>query len=86
MKDLNITISDDKRVIVIRPVMGITGMQVCCVKDATDEEILAVCNEENPSGTMNGWVEVVRDDNSKYAQGPVSCDADKNRLHIIIIC
>lgn len=39
------------KVVVTRPFMGICGMQVCAHKDATDEEILAVCNGENPSGT-----------------------------------
>lgn len=74
------------RVIVTRPILGITGMQVCCVKDATDEEILKVCNTQNPSGTTGGWQVVVRDENSKYAAGPVVCDDDKDRLHIVIIC
>jgi hypothetical protein len=85
MKDLNITGYDDKRVIVTKPMVGITAMQVCCVKDATDEEILAVCNSENPSGTTNGWGVVIRNNEMGYAN-PVVCGADKERLHILIVC
>lgn len=36
------------RVLVIRTFVGICHMQVCAVNDATDEEILAVCNHANP--------------------------------------
>jgi len=74
-----------KRVIVTDPMHGITGMQVCCVKDATDEEILRVCNEENPAGTEHGWQVVVRNNEYGYAN-PVVCSADKERLHILIVC
>jgi len=76
---------DNKRVVVSRPMIGITAMQVCCMKDATDEEILKVCNEENPSGTTNGWSVVVRNGEGGYAN-PVQCEADKSRLHILIYC
>lgn len=73
------------RVIVTRPMLGLTGMQVCCVKDATDKEILEVCNTQNPSGTTNGWGEVIRKSTETIA-GPVQCDNDKDRLHIIVTC
>lgn len=76
---------DEKRVIVTRQMHGICAMQVCCVKDATDKEILGVCNTENPSGTTHGWVQVVRNNEGGYAN-PVVCEADKNRLHILIYC
>ena len=42
---------EGKRVIVTKFYNGLCGMQVCAVHDATDEEVLAVCNRENPSGT-----------------------------------
>ncbi len=48
------------RVIVTRPIMGLCAMQVCAVADATDEEILLICNRQNPSGTTAGWSRVVR--------------------------
>ena len=32
-----------ERVVVSREFMGLFSMQVCAVKDATDEEILEVC-------------------------------------------
>lgn len=48
------------RVLIMRRMIGICGMQVCAVKDATDTEILSACNSKNPSGISNGWTTVVR--------------------------
>jgi hypothetical protein len=79
------------RVVVTRPMIGLVAMEVCAIKDATDEEILATCNRENPSGTSNGWSVVIR----KAKKGdmfatrktiPVKCGDDKNRLHIMVLC
>lgn len=75
-----------ERVIVSRPWCGLFHMQVCCVKDATDEEILEVCNRENPAGTTNGWVIVVRDDTGKGPEGPKPCAEFSERLHILVEC
>lgn len=76
-----------KRVEVTIPFLGLCFMQVCAVKDATDEEILEVANYENPSGTMNGWVKVAREDNEdRINLWPVDCEEDKDRRHFIIIC
>jgi hypothetical protein len=80
-----------ERVIVTNPFVGICGMQVCAVADATDKEILAVCNSENPSGTTNGWGEVIREVkeegfmNSKNCL-PVVCKDYPDRLHFIVVC
>lgn len=77
------------RVVVTRPIVGICHMQVCAAKDATDEEILAICNRENPSGTTNGWGHVVRSaepDSMFKTPGPVQCDDDPERLHILVAC
>ena len=63
------------RVEVTRCVIGACFMQVCCVQDATDEEILEVCNRENPSGTEHGWGKVHRD--GEEAQGPVPEEEEK---------
>jgi len=60
-------------------------MQVCAEAEATDEEILAVCNRENPSGTSMGWSRVVRED-CDSAQGPVPCDDRAGRAHILVLC
>jgi hypothetical protein len=57
-------------------------MQVCCEKDATDEEILSVCNRENPSGTHNGWSSVIRTGDGML----VVCSEDTGRLHILVEC
>ncbi len=79
-------------VLVTRSFYGICSMQVCAHKNATDDEILAVCNGENPSGTSNGWAKVVREsegDDSLFAgptKAPVVCADDPERLHIIVNC
>ena len=73
----------DKRVIVTRPVIGFAHMQVCAVADATDEEILSVCNSENPSGTSHGWTGVIREEG---VQGPIQCATDPKRTHFLVSC
>lgn len=72
----------EPRVMVTRPVLGLFYMQVCAAAEATDEEILAVCNRENPSGTTNGWTTVIRDGDGE----PVQCDGDPDRLHFLVSC
>lgn len=79
--------SDEKplaRVAVTRAMMGICHMQVCAAKDATDEEILEVCNRENPAGTTNGWSSVTRGQDEKTK--PVQCQGHADRLHFIVGC
>ena len=49
-----------KRVEITNMAVGICYMQVCTVLDATDEEILEICNYQNPSGTKQGWTKVIR--------------------------
>lgn len=63
-------------------------MQVCAVEDATDDEILTVCNRENPAGTTNGWSRVVRtvEDERAAALLPVTCEDDENRKHFLVAC
>lgn len=80
-----------ERVVVTRPYCGVVAMQVCAVKDATDEEILEVCNRENPAGTENGWGEVIRDcaevtmfKNEKSV--PVQCQDHEDRQHFMVLC
>lgn len=80
-----------KRVEITRPMASICGMQVCAVKDATNEEILDVCNKQNPSGTSNGWSVVVRavEEDSMFETKdnlPVQCENHSNRLHFIVLC
>jgi hypothetical protein len=77
-----------ERVVISRGAVGILGMQVCAVKDATDAEILEVCNTENPSGTSGGWSEVVREQPKTAAlnQAPVQCDDFPDRLHFLVFC
>ena len=48
------------RVVITRKMVGICHMQVCVEKDCSDEEILEVCNSENPAGTSAGWCEVIQ--------------------------
>lgn len=75
----------DKRVFITRPIHGIAHMQVCAVADATDEEILKVCNAENPSGTEHGWCKVLRKD-AIPKQRPVRCKDHPERLHLLVVC
>lgn len=76
------------RVIVTRAFVGIAHMQVCAVTDATDEEILAVCNRENPAGTERGWSTVCRGDSDFWGQtAPVPCaSSPDHRLHFMVAC
>lgn len=74
------------RVIVTKAMVGIAGMQVCAVKDASDVEILDVCNRENPSGTTNGWAIVVRDDKEHPQCNPIPCAQEKERVHFMVMC
>ena len=77
------------RVIITSPVVGICHMQVCAVKDATDEEILHVCNRGNPSGTTNGWSSVVREaepDSIFKTPAPVACAETPDRIHFLVGC
>ncbi len=81
------------RVVVTRGMVTICHMQVCAVADATDEEILTVCNRENPSGTTSGWSQVIRtapEDSELWGPGealaPKPCADDPTRLHILVVC
>ena len=70
------------RVVITRSVLGFAFMQVCAVKDVTDEEILEVANVQNPSGTELGWVRVHRGEDKTLVQ----CLDDPGRLHFIVSC
>lgn len=75
------------RVVVTRHMIGICAMQVCAEHDVTDEEILEVCNKENPSGTTSGWCRVIRHDENDLRHAiPVVCENDSNRRHFIVLC
>ena len=68
------------RVIITRGMIGLCHMQVCVGVEATDEEILAVANRENPSGTALGWCEVLR------SGAPTVCDEYPERRHLLVQC
>ena len=68
-----------KRVIITQCWAGLCHMQVCVGDDATDEEILEVCNRENPAGTIFGWTRVIRND-------PVQCETYPERIHYMVAC
>jgi hypothetical protein len=79
------------RIEVTRPIMGICHMQVCADADASDEEVLAFCNRENPAGTSNGWSHIIRENAadgfwSDCDLAPKACANDPRRLHLIIAC
>jgi hypothetical protein len=71
------------RVEVTRIFVGLLYMQVCTEADATDEEILAVCNRENPSGTTLGWCAVER---AAGDGAPVACAEHPERVHFLVSC
>lgn len=77
-----------ERIIITKPMIGIFGMQVCAVQDATDEEILQKCNSENPSGTTAGWGRVVRHLRKQEPIKilPVKCEKYPDRKHFLIYC
>jgi hypothetical protein len=75
---------EGKRVVVTIPFHGLTAMQVCAVDDATDQEILDVCNKENKAGTTNGWVRVYRSEGKPISPGP--CAEIPGRTHFIVCC
>lgn len=72
-----------ERVLITRPFYGLAAMQVCAVADATDQEILAVCNTRNP-WRASGWSMVVRDDKEHPNCNPVQCEEHPDRLHILV--
>lgn len=80
----------DKRVRVTKPLVGVAYMQVCAVKDATNEEILEVCNRENARATRMVWIHVVRENEPKEHfwttehMRPVSCSNDPERVHFLV--
>lgn len=80
------------RVVITQPVLSGSGplgallyMQVCAVEDATDEEILLVCNRDNPSGTTHGWTDVIREETERE-EGPGRCADYPGRLHFLVRC
>jgi len=78
-----------RRVQVTNPFCGLIHMQVCAVHDATDEEILEVCNRENLCGTTNGWVGVIRDGSDELIgekAAPVKCEDHEGRTHFLVYC
>lgn len=74
-----------KSVEITRGFVGISSMQVCVDSDATDEEILEVCNGENLCGTSNGWCDVVRAARDGI-NGPVQCEKHPDRNHLLVLC
>ena len=79
------------KVIVTHPMIGLCYMQVCAEKSATDEEILRVCNAENPSGTRAGWSKVIRkikkgDPSAIKRNLPVQCEEYPDRMHFLVVC
>lgn len=79
-----------ERVVVSRNMVGIVMMQVCAVPDATDEEILTVCNRDNPAGTKAGWSQVIRKEGpgpfGTANKMPVPCIEYPGRMHFLVVC
>jgi len=73
------------KIVIIHPAIGFCFSRVCAEKNATDQEILEICNARNPSGTQGGWSQVLRDD-APVHQRPMPCDDDSERLHCMVVC
>jgi hypothetical protein len=67
--------------------VGVLHMQVCAVDVATDEEILAVCNRDNPLHGTSRWKRVVRGDdpNDPPVGFPGPCDDHPGRTHLLVV-
>lgn len=77
------------KVVVLKPMVGICHMQACVDVAATDEEILAMCNQLNLSGTQNGWAQVHRAAENGFFKtpAPVPCaDNPQGRVHLLVSC
>jgi hypothetical protein len=78
------------RVEITRMMVGICHMQVCAVKDATDQEILEVCNLQNPTGIQHKWSTVIRreppGDSIFQNVAPKQCDEHVGRMHFLVAC
>jgi hypothetical protein len=85
MKEPQTKESEVKRIEVTKPMVGICHMQVCAVEDATDKEILEVCNRENLCGTTNGWINVIRENEDERFR-PVQCDKHPGKNHFLVSC
>lgn len=72
------------RVDVSKATMGVVYMQVCACKDATDSEIIEVCNRENPTTVLGGWEKVFRVDTEFADLRPKQCQVDSERLHLLV--
>jgi len=74
-----------EKIVIANPFAGLLSMIVCVEGEATDEEILAVCNSQNPSGTTLGWCEVLHGAFPESG-GPVQCSEYPERTHYVVIC
>ena len=79
-----------ERVEVTLNMVGLLRMQVCAVDDATDEEILEVCNRENPpTGDLSEarWQRVVRGGHPNDIDGdaPGPCEEYPGRTHFLVV-
>lgn len=83
---------EDDRVFVTNVFAGFRAMQVCVREDVPDEEILEVCNNENPQLVEGGWHTVVRDEEHAGECGvdgtaaPGPCADCEGRMHKIVLC
>lgn len=85
-----------EKVVVSRVYANLCIMQVCAEKDLTDEEILAICNRDNPIGTPRRWTTVIREVEyvldadgtigDKKIALPAQCEDYPDRNHFLVLC
>ena len=83
---------DGQRVLVTMPYAGFRAMQVCVMEGVPDDEILSICNAENPQLVSGGWHTIVRDAAHAAELGvdttaaPGKCVECPGRWHKIALC
>lgn len=74
------------RVEIVAPFVSLIAMRVCAVKDASDEEVLEVCNRDNHAGTQLGWCTVARENYEREEARPITCSENADRVHLMVLC
>ena len=68
--------------------VNIYTCQVCAEKDLTDEEVVQLLEESNPTGTSNGWSSIVREVTDVFDEScmPKPCADYPDRMHYLVTC
>lgn len=70
------------RIMITRRQLGHLHMQVCIDPDVTNDDILDVCNRQNPRDPTSAWQSVRRYCGDTPMTKP--CPAHPHRLHLLV--